>query len=319
MEKIICSSSVFVDESDKNEQMLLQAKIDKSLLEWQATKPKYRFLKNPVAVNKCNGTVLLSQYWDMSVSDAHDLIAELWTDCSELTDGNKLRTFLDEAALHYILETTSGLHSVTYGDTQVTSQVTSAIKKAGFAREYRQLLRMIKNCEARVRKETKTKLGNVSIERNLVECVRADGLDEVVLIGHSNEQASSGKLIAKVLDEKKIKALVFNRTKVETQLPRHEYYPLPEIKELGENYNSIITLESNNDTRPFINEIQPNFLNVYDITSPTVFPNGKPPVRKYMGLMDFQRIGDQTLIERKSDKNKVLNIIDETIASSGVR
>jgi len=311
------TSSFIANEDGKGAKLIPDFTIDKNLLEHISLDPKHRFLINPVIANKCNGSVLLAQAENDIADDvAKYAMLNLWHDCTGGISSNnidKIKTFAGLDALKYLLETTSGLHSVTYGDTQVTAQVLSALKDSSYAKNYTDLQNLIRQTDARVWKETNTRNGNTSIERNLVECVRRDGLDEITLIGHSNSEHSSGRLIAKALADKKIKANVFNRSEVVEQLPQHDYFPLSEIKAFGNKYDAIIALEANDQTKPLIRDIQNNFGNIYDISSPSVFEDGLRDDQRYLGIFDFQKIADDTIDERKKDSHKVGTIIDESI------
>ena len=162
---------------------------------------------NIAIIQKCNSVHLalfIHSCFNQHIVDSNVLY--LWsqsTDASLLEVKEKIDIRSGRSALRYLLECSSGLHSVTLGDQQVLSQIVKGILESERIQEpskhLRLLRKLIKSSARYVRETTSIHRGHLSLER--IACQLAAGLKFNPLSCSLLGLGQSGNLIAKILAE----------------------------------------------------------------------------------------------------------------------
>lgn len=165
-------------------------------------------------IEKCNAILLVASYKSASEQDqGKNDILKAW---ENLTKGmvtkhsTYLVTYYGTDALRYLAETSTGLHSVVTGDSQVYSQIRSPLRRSarknGKFSPFRIIYQELSNIHSTLKKSTDLYKGYTSLER--LATLRIDKCTQdanpVVVVGAGR----SGQLITKILS-KELNLLVF--------------------------------------------------------------------------------------------------------------
>lgn len=305
----VCAAIIYEGTKQKNDDVIKGVQITQEKLDEISSHKKYKCLLAPIIVNKCNGAIIIAQYTFCTDDIAVRSIIDLWSECSDgFVDkyAKHIKSLSGENAVKYILESSAGIHSVIYGDTQVTSQILIALCK--YKTEYNSLIEIIKECDARVITETKIKSGNTSLERIIAQCVSEKGIKKIALFGYG----MSGQLIAKALIEHDIDVDVYNRSYVKpiNHLYYHQY---SELDQINNKIDCILALPNNDETKDLIEKWHNIFQNIYDNSSPSISAQLGLDKTNCLAIDDFAKISEQTSQKRKSERTKVDKIINEII------
>lgn len=319
---LMCLSLVYEKLNSKDKEILnnvlktIQIEYKKLQEVYNNNKHKYTGIEHPTIINKCNGTLVIAETRNIDKNLAYELLKKLWIDCIDNKKVKifqslicKLNSFYGKEALVYLAETSVGIHSLVYGDIQVYSQVINGLNND---KHYENIIRLLNKIMLDVRKNTNISEGNVSLERVLVDCVVNDNLNDIILFGYGK----SGKLIAKALNENNIHVTIYTRNenlKNEKNVVFKKYSEL----NLNKKINCIIALENNSSTIEIIKKIYENFINVYDISSPSIIfdLSEMNNCKKTMVLNDFIKIGKANELLRRKGNNVAKNIILQSITN----
>ena len=313
---LICLSLVyeklnFKDKENLNNVLkIIQIEYEKLKDVYNNSKQKYAGIEHPTIINKCNGTLIIAETQNIDKNLAYDLLKKLWIDCLDNEKKKefqqliyKINNFYGKEALIYLAETAVGIHSLVYGDIQVYSQVINGLSNDKY---YENIAKLLNEIMLDIRKNTNISEGNVSLERVLADCVIKDGLNDIVLFGYGK----SGKLIAKALSENNINITIYTRNETLTNEKNIKFKNYSELF-FEENFNCIIALENNLSTVNIVKTICDKFINVYDISSPSILSelNNTNNYKKIVVLNDFIEIGKSNEVLRRKGNNAAKNII----------
>lgn len=276
-------------------------------------------------IDKCNAIILLIVYQeDLSLDYLKGHILSTWDrdSFSGISDFIKdIKFYSNEDALKFLAECATGVHSVTVGDSQVSSQVTEGL--LGGIHGESGSLRLISNWISQIVDECRIKTeifkGNTSLERIASEVIVRDTPigKSILLVGYGK----SGKLVAKILNrENNIPLHILNRTLVNIAEEK--------LNSLTVNCTSFsdfrfpmdiagvaVALDNNEETNTIIVDLlkaikKTDDIFFVDLSTPSLLV-GK--VDNYIGIEKLSEIAQNNMGTRKNEISKVRNIINGKI------
>jgi glutamyl-tRNA reductase/elongation factor P--beta-lysine ligase len=275
--------------------------------------------ENPVIISKCNGTIIVVTYKEnVSPKLVREKIISTWNlSChgNLLALIKKVKFYHDMDAIKYLIRTALGLESIVIGDSQVYSQVCNPFKIYPNVREYQMLMEKIKKTRKLVG-ETELYSDNTSSERIMCEFIMSSKTNfrNLVLFG----SGSVANLIIKILAiEHGINILVVTRNLSNKFFQDSDKIKCIEFEDFFENqkddFELIIALENNDDTRNLIAKIADKIAIAFDLSSPSILENLNF-LGKYYSLNDVRMKSQETIAKRNQEVVKAEKIIQSQLS-----
>lgn len=230
-------------------------------------------------------------------------------------------------AHQYLLETAVGLHSVVIGDTQVYSQVRGPIATGASKSSkstFRNLMRLMREAESKVSRETRLHRGYTSLER--LACLRIqETLNEaqaVAVVG----LGSSGRLVAKILCEKQDREVfVAARSHEVVDEVTRKYSASPTVLNplafVSRVRGIVLALDCNEETRRYAKDLQKeverigSLLILIDLASPPLLKWAIPNCQ-IVDITGLSEMAQKVVAERKEYTKAAKNIVRTIITDA---
>ncbi len=307
---------------------LHSAKITEQISEKSIIKDLGLEVRSIAFIEKCNAVMILivhDEYYSKDFLTGR--ILSFWDKYSNAGIVHFIREVqfkYNTDALQFLAEASSGLHSVTVGDSQVMSQIVSGLNSGFFDTKMLHFISgWIRNVIKDVELKTSLFEGNTSVERIASEIILDKLGDKKGAKGIVLGYGQSGKLVAKILNvENAIHLYIANRSQIDitkTELDQQSvvYKRFDELEEVDDIDFCIVALENNQQTQELIQKFikninsKSNKILFVDISTPPLLDN----TISFIDIEHISKIANKNIENRKQAANKTQRLIVKKLDS----
>jgi len=272
-------------------------------------------------VEKCNAVMLVISYqYNLSFEYVRGRILSTWdqnSDSGIMTFIRDIKFYDGIDAIKYLGECAVGIYSVTFGDSQVLSQVTEGLKSGlhGTGSPLIFIADWLNELVSECKFKTSIFEGNTSLERIACELIvkSIPAGKKSVIVGYGK----SGKLVAKILNrENDLPLQIINRTIVNVQKENLDEKKVQYTSFLDfipkDIYCVIIALNNNTETSFIITNLlkkieKINGIFFIDLSTPSLLTGN---ITDFVGIEKLSEIAKNNSMARKNEISKVKDIIN---------